>query len=74
MQIFRIFDQLQILKRVLVNRFMKDAVQLHNFDKVLKSSLLAYICIHMFTCGWIWIGVSYSDSWLFTQQQHLSQH
>ena len=67
-QCIRIFEQLKLFKRVLINRFMKDTISLHNVDWFLRSSVLAFIFFHVFTCGWIRIGVSYPDSWLYTQK------
>ena len=46
---------------------MKDAVSFHNIDRIIRSAVWTFFFFHVFTCGWIRIGVSNSDSWLWTQ-------
>ena len=66
-QIIRIFEQMRTMKRVIVNKFMKDATVLEYFYQIIKSVILAFLLFHVFTCLWVREAISHADSWVYNQ-------
>ena len=66
-QIIRIFEQMSTMKRVFVNKWMKDAVELEYLFQLFKSTMLAFLLFHMFTCIWVRESISYANSWVYNE-------
>ena len=58
------------MKRVLIKRFMKDAISLESFYQMFKFSILAFLLFHVFTCLWVREGLMNPESWIYNCQNH----